>query len=166
MRNLIFIFAMVCCAKAQAQTEFCSPAIADSIHLGMIALVNDTLASPDDTLVQVLDVFYDANDSLFINLGQLPGGYFRAISHNNKPESFKFVTTGIRKAWDNREIDIWLSGWTSNYSGYSCIDDSSNRNCTITISATKWDATSTDDTQALGLAFYHFLIDNPGAYKE
>lgn len=151
MKKYIFIlpaiflyFAGVC------QTT--NAAVSDSIDNQMSVLGYDTLIQP-------LETFYTSGGDLYVYFSQVSGGQFKALSHSVAPNVFKFNDFTLTKSWHVYEVDNWLLGATgTNYGGYSC-SGGGTRTCTITISGDTWNGSSTNDSDALGLAFYHFLLD-------
>lgn len=152
MKALLFLFF-----PAFLFGQNTNPAVSDSIWTQLDALGYDSL-------VQTYDSFYDDNGDLYVYLIQIPGGQFKAISHTLEPNVFSFTDNTLTKSWHSLEMDNWLLGATgTNYEGYGC-SGTVIQSCTITISGDTWtgEVTSADTAErvnALGLAFYHFLID-------
>lgn len=134
-------------------------AVSDSIHVGLVCVVNDTLVSPSDTLIEPIQAFYANGGRLYLYVAQIAGGQFRAVSDAVEPNVFKFNDPTLIRAWHIYEIDNWITGATgTNYGGYS-FSGSGTITCTLTVSSDTWTGVASNDTDALGLAFYHFLID-------
>lgn len=134
-------------------------AVSDSIHVGLVGAVNDTLAPASDTLVQSIQAFYANGGRLYLSVAQIAGGQFRAVSDAVETNVFKFNDPTLIRAWHLYEIDNWLTGATgTNYGGYS-FTGAGPYTCTLTVSAHTWTGSASTQTDALGLAFYHFLID-------
>lgn len=147
LRLLIF-FLLPVCVKAQHT----SAPVCDSINAGLVALSYDTL-------VQTYDVFRDSGGDLYTYLQQVSGKQFLCLKSDGTPEVFRFNQSGLKKAWHEYEIDNWISGATgANYSGYS-FSGTVTITCTITISGDDFTGEASNNTDAFGLAFYHFLID-------
>jgi len=129
-----------------------SAAVSDSILTQLDALGYDSLIDTHNS-------FYDSNGDLYVYFTQISGKQFRAISHTVAPAVFLFTDNTLTRAWHEYEIDNWLSGATgTNYEGYG-FAGSPVITCTITISGDTWTGMALNNTDALGLAFYHFLLD-------
>ncbi len=134
-------------------------AVSDSIHVGLVGVVNDTIVSPSDTLVQSTQAFYANGGRLYLYVAQIAGGQFRAVSDAVETNVFKFNDPTLIRAWHLYEIDNWITGATgTNYGGYS-FSGSGPYTCTLSVSGDTWTGSASTQTDALGLAFYHFLID-------
>lgn len=138
--------------------QFSNEAVSDSINSGLVALSYDTLIQP-------YQAFWASGD-LYLYLSQISGKQFLALRAEDaitQPGGFnifRFNETEILRSWHNYEIDNWILGATgTNYEGYTCSTVVVARVCTITISGDTWEGTASSDDNALGLAFYHFLID-------
>lgn len=153
MSKKIFILLLLLLNGLFARAQYTSPAVSDSINAALVDLSYDTLVQP-------YQAFYDSQSDLYVYISQVSGAQFLALSHSVGPNIFKFNHTDLIRAWHNYEIDNWILGATgTNYEGYSCETVIINRECTITISGDTWRGTASGDDDALGLAFYHFLID-------
>lgn len=138
--------------------QITSNAVSDSIRSAMIIQARDTLLPGTDTLIQTLETFYSSGD-VYVHIGQVAGGQFKAVSHSVVPNIFKFNDTSLKKAWHIYEIDNWLSGATgTNYGGYS-FSGIGTITATLTISGDDFTGLALNNTDALGMAFYHFLLD-------
>lgn len=138
-----------------------SVAVSDSIRLALSDLILDTVITspPFDTIIQPLESFYDTNNDIYVYVAQVSGGQFKALSHSIQPNVFKFDNGDLVKAWHVYEIENWILGATgTNYQGFS-FTGSGPYMCTLTISGDTWIGYATDETNALGRAFYNFLFD-------
>lgn len=152
MKILAFLFLFLP-AIVQAQTDYSSPALSDSIAIAMDSLGYDTLMQ-----LAPGQAFWDLNDSLFVYITQISGGQFVGLSHTG-PQVFKFGDTRNRRAWHPYEIDNWLAGTTgSKYEGYVS-SDFGTVTTTITVSGDTWQSTEDKEADAFAHAFYKFLID-------
>jgi hypothetical protein len=149
MRHALFALALFLATAAAAQHT--NETISDSIRVGLATLGYDSL-------VETHNVFW--RDGIeYVHLSQIAGGQFRAISHTDRPDVFRFNEPDIIRAWHVYEVDSWLTGtFDTNYEGYSC-SGIGTRTCRITISGDTWDGVATDDWDALGRAFYLLLFD-------
>lgn len=149
-KHILFALALLLSGTSSAQNT--NETISDSIRAGLSALLYDSL-------VETHNVFWKDGVE-YVYLSQIAGGQFRAISHSNRPDVFKFNDPDIVRAWHIYEIDTWLTGtFDTNYEGYVCSTIGLYRSCTITISGDDWTMTATDDWDALGRAFYTLLFD-------
>lgn len=148
MRYMLFLFLPALC---QAQTT--NSAVSDSMHTALSALEYDTAIQP-------LECFYDANGNLYTYIAQVAGEQFKAISHTEGPNVFKFSDETLHRSWHIFEMYTWLLGSTgSNFEGYEFSGSPPSVSCTLTISGDTWIGEGANNTDALGMAFYHFLID-------
>lgn len=149
MRHLFFIFALLP-SICPAQTT--NAAVSDSIHTALAALEYDTTIQP-------IESFYDANGNLYTYIAQVAGEQFKAISHTEGPNVFKFADETLNKSWHIFETYTWLAGnLGANFEGYA-FAGSPTVTCTLTVSGDTWTGDGANNTDALGMAFYHFLID-------
>lgn len=145
------------------KAQFTNKAVSDSINAGIVAL-HDTLNF--DTTIQTYQVFYDSTEILYIYLNQIAGKQFISIRADDATlptggfDVHLFYEPGIIRSWHQYEIDTWVLGAVgTNWEGYTCSTVGPNRECTMTVSGDTWTGTAGNDENALGLAFYHFLID-------
>jgi|JI9StandDraft_1071089.scaffolds.fasta_scaffold06844_3 hypothetical protein len=134
--------------------------VSDSIHVALVALIADTsIINVSEKIIEPLETFRDSNGVVYLDVGQISGGQFKAVSQSADPNVFRFDDDSLIKAWHIYEIDNWLSGYTgTNYEGYE-FTGSGTITCTLTISGDTWTGIAANNTDAFGLAFYHFLID-------
>lgn len=150
MKSILFALALLLSGAATAQNS--NETISDSIRMGLAALLYDSLP-------ETHNVFW--RDGIeYVYLSQIAGAQFRAISHTERPDVFRFNDPALIRAWHVYEVDNWLTGtFDTNYEGYECSTIGAYRSCTITISGDDWTMTATDDWDALGRAFYLLLFD-------
>ena len=154
MRTILFLLLPLFSAAQNT-----SAAVSDSIRSAMVALVDDASLGVHDTIIQPLESFYTTTGRLYVYVAQVAGGQFKALCDSDQPNIFKFNDPSLVRAWHIYEIYNWLTGETgTNYSGYG-FTGSGTITCTLTISSDTWTGVASNETDALGLAFYHFLID-------
>jgi hypothetical protein len=129
-----------------------SAAVSDSINAGLVALSYDTT-------IQTNDVFRDLNGDLYTYISQISGGQFRAIGPAGVPSVFRFDEAGIIRAWHQYEVDNWILGATGTNYTFIGTTGTGPFNTTITISGDDFTGTGSTESDAVGMAFYHFLID-------
>lgn len=152
MKKYCLIFELFFACHCAFSQNYSSAAVSDSIHAQLDMLGYDSLSN-------YLETFYTSGGDLYTYLGQIPGGQFKAISHTEGPNVFRFGDETLDRAWHEFEITNWLSGETgTNYTGYAC-DGILIKTCTITISGDTWDGSATSDVDALARAFLKFLED-------
>lgn len=134
--------------------------VSDSIHVALVAHIADSsIINVSEKIIEPLETFRDSNGVVYIDIGQISGAQFKAVSQSSDPNVFRFDDDSLIKAWHIYEIDNWLSGYTgTNYEGYE-FTGAGTITCTITISGDTWTGVALNNTDAFGLAFYHFLID-------
>ena len=157
MRTLLFILIFPMLSFGQNTTL----AVSDSIENQIATLISATVLTepPYTKIVQPYETFYNTEGVIYVYLAQIAGSQFKAISHEAEPSCFRFDDTNLIKAWHVYEIDNWLSGATgTNYEGYG-FTGFPTITCTLTISRDTWTGVALTETDALGLAFYHFLLD-------
>ena len=154
MRTILFLLLPLFSAAQNT-----SAAVSDSIRAAMVALVDDASLGVHDTIIQPHQTFYKSAGLIYLYIAQVAGGQFVAVSDSDPPNVFKFNDPSLVRAWHIYEIDNWLTGEAgTNYSGYA-FAGSGTITCTLTISSDTWTGIASNETNALGLAFYHFLID-------
>ena len=91
--------------------------VSDSIHVALVALIADTsIINVSEKIIEPLETFRDSNGVVYLDVGQISGGQFKAVSQSADPNVFRFDDDSLIKAWHIYEIDNWLSGYTgTNY---------------------------------------------------
>lgn len=162
MKIPAFVFLFLFPALLIGQSDYTGAAVSDSIFTALRTIDADTTIAKvrQDSIPEPLQCFYNETDSFFIFLRTVPGGQFMALSPFTGPTILKLSDSGFRRAWHQYEIDTWLAGVTgSKYSGFGFSGSDPSITCTITINADTFTGTAAKNIDALGLAFYHFLID-------
>lgn len=155
MKNLLFCILFLPFVSAGQIT---SSAVSDSIQAGIFDRVADTsIINAVEKTIQVLETFW-YNGDVYVNIGNISGSQFKGISATADPNVFKYDDTSLVKAWHIYEIGTWLEGYALNYSGYSFAGIGT-ITCTLTIDGDPFYGDGSNNTDALGMAFYHFLID-------
>jgi hypothetical protein len=142
-----FIFSTPVCSQVT------SISVSDSVKIAWIDLEYDTL-------IQHLETFRDSNNIIYTNVGSLSGKLFRGISHSDPPQSFIVNVKKLTRAWHIYEMENWISGTCgTNFTSLTFSNAGSGRQCTITVSGENFQGTATNDTDAMGRAFYSLLFD-------
>lgn len=161
MKALLFLLA---CWAAQMQAQVTSWAISDSIAAQLDALGYDSLIHVTENAWKIVD----GDTSVYSIVYQTPGGGYMGISNSAKPSWLRVGDTNIKKCWTFIEIDSWLSGNCSGYTGVSFTDALGTTSATITIDGDTWQGRAYTSQfsgaanlqiQAFGRALLNFIFD-------
>ena len=160
MKNILFLLILPAVLQAQV-TKW---SISDSISVQIDALGYDSLLHVTDNVWKIVD----GDISVYTLVYQVSGGGYMGISNSAKPSWMRVGDTSVKKCWTFIELDTWLSGNCSGYTGVSFATDLTGTSATITIDGDTWigevlnteaSGATNREVQAFGRAFLLFMYD-------